>query len=65
MLITDETKFVRSICLRCVNRKDSICPVKMTLQINSISPDKDSNLIVAKVTIIDCEQFQPRSNKHE
>ena len=65
MLITDETKLVRSICLRCANRKDSICPVNMTLQIGSIGPDKDSNLIITKAIITDCEQFQQRSNKHE
>ena len=65
MLITDETKFVRSICLRCAFRKETICPVNMTLQIGSIGPDKDSNLIITKAIITDCEQFQPRSNDNE
>ena len=65
MLITDEIVLNRDFCELCINKKETICPVNMTLQINSIGPDKDSNLIVAKITIVDCEQFQPRSNKHE
>ena len=60
MLITDETVFNRDFCELCINKKDSICPVNMTLQIGSIGPDKDSNLIITKATIIGCEQFQLR-----